>query len=286
MDKIAIMKISDRTIREIVDGIDTPITWNKVLQISEEASKNIKQNFKEYVLKSFFATNIDTKLCFHYIPAGENQQKTIKEVIRRNVFKGPPANSKDIWRGCGFVINVSGGYVWIKDRSKIVTVKTCSEPHNGINDPPREHYSENVRAGDRCSRKKGCTGKIVEQKTYPVKKLIIDRIKDITLEDNTSVDFSKSLYAIKNNKENLHTMVMEKANKFRKNISYKIPQEIPEDKMNKNNKDFKKVKELYLASEKPKIISISSLTEEEKENLENYWMFLDEAFAEALVKDY
>lgn len=284
-------KTANRTVREIVDGTDTPITWRKIVHVSEEASKYINEAFKEYALKAFFLASKDGKLCFHYLPASDRPKRKSEKVVSREVFKGPPASSRDQWRACGFVVNVANGYVWLKDRSKIVPVKLCSEPHDGPNDPPREHYSEKVRVGDRCKRKKGCKGHVVEQKDFPIKKLIIDRIQDITHEDNTPFDFSKSLMEVKQNRTKLQGLVVEKANTIRSNVSFNVnrgSKSSSEDQMIQTKPtSLKTVKQRYeLSSKKPNFVSVAALTEEDKEKIEDYWTYLDEEYAEALTKDY
>ena len=285
-----IIKTANRTIKEIVEGLDTPITWTKIQHVSPEASQLVNMDFMEYALKSFFIDGKDDmKFCVHYYPITEQSKlNKAKDVVKtREVYKGPPTGEVNLWRTCGVIVAINAGYLWIKDRSQVVKTKYCSEPHNERGDPPREHYSAKVKEGDRCTRKPNCRGIIVENEAFPVKKLIINRIHNVTTADNTPIDFSRVLRNAAGKTGYIQELSYERANKIKQNLNKQrdnMIEQRTQELMQNNPEEQLELGKISINLNN--MVSLSALSEEDLEKIQSYWDYLDSSFSEALTKSY
>lgn len=178
--------------------------------------------------------------------------------------------------------------------------------------------------GNPCRRTDGCRGHLVldEHGKHPTITYSIDKIKDVVYKgkdkqseegieeiehlNNQSIDFSKFLKRAAPNRGNIDQLTLEKSMKqydqrrqlFERNKEIEQEEILNTQEEQPTNASWKHVvKHLaqiqsFHVMEEPVIednsslVSINALTENDKAKLQDYWSYLDEDYALALIKNY
>lgn len=243
------------TIKNIFLGNMSPTYWKTILQYSNEIEKNHHiRYFPSYVLKTFFIQNKDTDLCFHYKPKKTRSNKDESTTYTKDLYRGFANTNKDIWVANANIIKVTDEYLIIKDKSK--------KNKRIIKKDNTEFYD------------------------HPIKKLLIDRIVDITEKDNAPIDFSKNLKFfnntnIVNKKTHNKNYHLKKMFHLKKEVR---AQKMPSEPQKQNS--VINIKPIKTTPEATPMENLATVHENTKKRLEDYWSYLDNDYARAMTKDY
>jgi hypothetical protein len=159
--------MSENIIKNILRGQISPIYWKDILNYASDIEQKYKiRNFPRYALKTLFVGQKNADVCLHYNPKKTNNHrgKDPNAEYTKDEYKGPPNTEKNKWIATSRIIKIQKDSIIIQDRTKKTKQNVSDE-----------------------------NGNKVERMAHPIKKMLIDRIKDITNNDNSRVDFKKNI---------------------------------------------------------------------------------------------
>jgi len=245
--------MSDTHLKNLFMGNTSPIYWRDIMNHAENIKDKLKvANFPRYVLKCLFVKMGEPDVCLHYKPKKINNRrgKDPNAEYTKDEYKGPPNTDKAKWVMTARIIKVEKASIIVQDRTKKV--------------------KQTVRRDD---------GTPVEKMLHPIKRILIDRIDDITNKDNSRIDFSKYLRGSDFEKVNRKTYKknMSLKNQFKKDVSA-LEKKAANELTNDPHKNY--------LPEKTPMQNLLEVHDDTKKRLVDYWSYLDAGYAKAIVKDY